>query len=545
MKKLLAFIVILSLSPAIFGQLEEMLDQQFSALSQSPGLTVAIFKDGEISINKSYGLANLNHDIPITSQTVFDIGSVSKQFTAACIFLLEQEARLSLDDPIQKWLPEIPVYDNDVIRIRNLINHNSGLRDYVEIMAYAGIPFSNVFTEEMGLDIMSRQLAPNFKAGEQFMYNNGGYLLLAIIIRRASGMSIGEYAKSRIFEPLGMKSTFILENPNRIIKNLATGYTRLEDGQKEELHFKSFAVGGDGQVYTTIEDLFLWDQNFYEPKVGGSRLLDRQHERGILNNGDTLTYAGGLFIEQYKGHRMVQHTGSWGGFIAAFYRFPDLHRSMLILSNYRAAASMGTIYSILDELIPKQEGSPVETQSEQPNSFNPNPQSLKKYVGIFELIGEPHRRFRSYLENDTLKVEQYWTKQSFALLPIAEGKFRHPQFSFMEFDFNQPDHVPTVQERFGKIKTRAVEAFESPEKLDAYDGTYYSEEVGVTYRIEAQARQLLVKRDKEVIYTLDPVSTDVFGSNNLGFQFKRTAKGIESFLLQDRRIRNLRFTKIN
>ncbi|MEQ9165011.1 MAG: serine hydrolase domain-containing protein, partial [Fulvivirga sp.] len=293
-----------------FCQVELICDKQFEPFAETPGAMVAVYKDGEISFSKGYGMANLNYNTPITTKTVFDIGSVSKQFTAACIFLLEQQGKLSIDDPIQKWLPEMPTYNNDIIKIRNLINHNSGLRDYVEIVGYAGKPFNNLFTEEMGLDIMARQQEPNFKPGEKFMYNNGGYLLLAIIVRRASGMSIGEYAQAQIFEPLGMTSTFILENPNRIIKNGATGYNRLKDGKIEELHYKNVAIGGDGQVYTTIEDLLLWDNNFYNPKVGGKTLLNSMHQRGLLNSGDTLTYAGGLFIETYKGHRLVQHTGA-------------------------------------------------------------------------------------------------------------------------------------------------------------------------------------------------------------------------------------------
>lgn len=544
MKKLSTLIVFVCLSISLFGQIGEFLDEQFSGLSDSPGLTVAIFKDGKIEISKSYGKANLNHDIPITSKTAFDIGSISKQFTAACIFLLEQEGKLSIDDPIQKWLPEIPVYDDDVVRIRNLINHNSGLRDYAEIMGYSGTPFNNVFTEEMGLDIMVRQLEPNFKAGERFMYNNGGYLLLAIIVRRASGMSIGKYAQTKIFQPLGMKNSFILENPNRIIKNLATGYTRLEDGQIEELHYKNFAIGGDGQVYTTAEDLLLWDNNFYDPKVGGSQLLEKLHAPGLLMNGDTMAYAGGLFIDTYKGHRLVHHTGAWGGFIAAFYRLPDLHSSVLMLANYRRAFSLNTIHSILDELIPAESIAEVGTDKQETNNFKPNPQTLKKYEGLFEVISEPHKRFRTYVENDSLKMDQYWTKQSFTLLPLAEGKFQHPRLSFIQFDFNQPNHYPSIQDRFAELASQPVEAYTPLEKLEVYEGRFYSEEVGVEYVVEAKGNQLLIKRNKEEIYTLDQVRADIFGSNNLGIEFQRSPSGIDGFLLQDRRIRNLRFEKI-
>ena len=173
MQRLLISLAFMCFCLQSLAQLEKIVDEQYGEFSESPGAVIAVYKEGKISFSKSYGLANLNFGIPITTKTVFDIGSISKQFTASCIFLLEQKGKLSIDDPIQKFLPEMPVYDKDTVRIRHLINHNSGLRDYAEIMGYAGIPFSNLFTEEMGLDIMSRQLEPNFKPGEKFMYNNG------------------------------------------------------------------------------------------------------------------------------------------------------------------------------------------------------------------------------------------------------------------------------------------------------------------------------------------------------------------------------------
>ena len=191
--------------------MEKDIPTLFQELENQPGGIIGVFKKGKIDFFKAYGLANLDYDIPITSKTVFDVGSVSKQFTAACVFLLEQQGKLSIDDPIQKYLPEMPIFRNETVTIRNLLNHTSGLRDYVEINAYAGVPFENIFTEEMGLDIMTRQQDRNFPPGQQFMYNNGGYLLLAIIIRRVTGESIGKFAQKHLFEPLDMKSSFILE----------------------------------------------------------------------------------------------------------------------------------------------------------------------------------------------------------------------------------------------------------------------------------------------------------------------------------------------
>ena len=542
MHRFIIFLSLLMIALPLLAQLDSVVDHYYEEFSETPGAVIAVYKDGEISFVKSYGIANMNHKVPITSGTVFDVGSIAKQFTAACIFLLEQQGKLSLEDPIQRFLPEMPVYDGDTVRIRHLIHHISGLRDYAEIMGYAGTPFNNYFTEKMGLDIMSRQQGPNFKPGERFMYNNGGYLLLAVIVRRASGMSIGEFAAQQIFKPLGMESTFILEDPQKVIPHGATGYTRSREGFFQELHHKNFAVGGDGQLHTTVEDLLLWDQNFYNPQVGGAGLITRLHERGVLSNGDTLDYAGGLFIEEYKGYRVVQHTGAWGGFVSAFYRLPELHATLAILSNYRLTGSLARIYAILDELLPNSQGGvqEVKTIDDQPTK-----EDLKKYEGLFEIDGEAHKRFETYVENDTLKVNLNWSKQTIALIPIAEGLFQHPQLSFMKYNFNQKDNAPTIQQFMGELTSHRVRPFTEQAPLEPYTGFYFSKEAEVGYTVTIKGKQLLVKRNDEELYLLDQVNTDLFGQNNLGLQFERVDGKPAGFLLQDRRIKNLKFERVD
>ena len=370
MKKLVSTILFSLTLSLTFAQLEKEAADLFEERENRPGGIIGIFEDGKIKFQKAYGLANLDYDIPIRSKTVFDVGSIGKQFTATCIFLLEQQGKLSIDDPIQKYLPEMPVFNEEIVTIRHLINHTSGLRDYVEISAYAGTPFENIFTEEMGLDIMTRQKERNFPPGQQFMYNNGGYLLLAIIVRRASGVSIGTFAQEHIFQPLGMESSFILENPNRIVKNSATGYTPLTDSTYQKKHFYNIALGGDGQVYTTFEDLLLWDNNFYDHKLGGKALFDRQHERGILINGDTIEYAGGLFIQENKGQRVVQHTGSWGGFRAVLWRLPSLKKTLVVLANTPDFLNGPNFFGLLDLMIPKEETKQKVKKVERSTKYN-------------------------------------------------------------------------------------------------------------------------------------------------------------------------------
>lgn len=545
MKKLISTLLFSLTISMTFAQIEKEITNLFEEVGSRPGAIVGVFKDGKIEFQKAYGLANLDHDIPITSKTVFDVGSVAKQFTATCIFLLEQQGKLAIDDPIQKHLPEMPVFQDEKVTIRHLLNHTSGLRDYAEIMGYAGTPFENIFTEEMGLDIMIRQKERSFPPGQQFMYNNGGYLLLAIIVRRTSGESIGAFAQKHIFDPLGMTSTFILENPNRIVKNSATGYTPLTDSTYQKKHFYNIALGGDGQVYTTFEDLLLWDNNFYDKELGGQALYDRQHERGILNNGDPIEYAGGLFIQENKGQRVVQHTGSWGGFRTVLWRLPSLKKTLVVLANTPDFLNGPKFFGLLDLMIPKEESKQKAKEVERStNTTKLTTQQLQKYTGLFAVKDQPHLRLQSKLKNDTLTITQLWDEQEYQLIPSSENDFFRKDRPMFNCTFDKETGAPVVvNEIFEVWQTEKVEAYYSTTNLEAFTGEYYSPEVGVSYSIQVEENHLSVFRNKEKIKTLSLVSKNVFGNHFQGYQFTETVGKITGFLMQDRRVRNLKFIK--
>ena len=545
MKKLISTLLFSLTISMTFAQIEKEITNLFEEVGSRPGAIVGVFKDGKIEFQKAYGLANLDHDIPITSKTVFDVGSVAKQFTATCIFLLEQQGKLAIDDPIKKHLPEMPVFQDEEVTIRHLLNHTSGLRDYAEIMGYAGTPFENIFTEEMGLDIMIRQKERSFPPGQQFMYNNGGYLLLAIIVRRTSGESIGAFAQKHIFDPLGMTSTFILENPNRIVKNSATGYTPLTDSTYQKKHFYNIALGGDGQVYTTFEDLLLWDNNFYDKELGGQALYDRQHERGILNNGDPIEYAGGLFIQENKGQRVVQHTGSWGGFRTVLWRLPSLKKTLVVLANTPDFLNGPKFFGLLDLMIPKEESKQKAKEVERStNTTKLTTQQLQKYTGLFAVKDQPHLRLQSKLKNDTLTITQLWDEQEYQLIPSSENDFFRRDRPMFNCTFDKETGAPVVvNEIFEVWQTEKVEAYYSTTNLEAFTGEYYSPEVGVSYSIQVEENHLSVFRNKEKIKTLSLVSKNVFGNHFQGYQFTETVGKITGFLMQDRRVRNLKFIK--
>src|SRR5271170_4169171 len=298
----------------------------------SPGCAVAVFRNGRIIYARGYGLANIEEDVPIMPQSVFDIGSTSKQFTAASILLLEKQNKLSINDDVRKYLPELPDYGKK-ITILQLLNHTSGLRDYLTLMELAGIHIDSVTTDEDALALITRQKALNFAPGSEWLYSNSGFFLMSVIVKRVSGKTLREFAAENIFTPLGMTHTQYRDNHTSLVPDRALAYDPNEKKDGYTLDVSYFEQTGDGAVHTSVEDLLRWDENFYTGQVGGKIFLAELQEHGKLNDGKVLDYAKGLVVEDYRGLHTVSHGGSWGGYRAQLLRFPDQHFSVACLCN--------------------------------------------------------------------------------------------------------------------------------------------------------------------------------------------------------------------
>ena len=281
----------------------EKVDQLFSEWDKwdSPGAALAVIKDGSIIYKRGYGSANLEYNIAITPSTIFHVASVSKQFTAFAITMLAQEGKLALDDDVRKYLTEVPDFGK-TITIRHLIHHTSGLRDQWELLAMAGWRLDDVITKQHILKMVRHQKELNFEPGEEYLYCNTGYTLLAEIVERVSGQSFREYTEANIFKPLGMTNTHFHDDHEMIVKNRAYSYAPDKDSgfRKSVL---SFANVGATSLFTTVEDLAKWIQNFDDGRVGGAAVIEQMHERGILNNGGKLNYAFGLVLMNTKNSR--------------------------------------------------------------------------------------------------------------------------------------------------------------------------------------------------------------------------------------------------
>ncbi len=278
-------------------QTNVQIDNVFADLQKpgSPGCALAVLRDGQVIYAKGYGLASVELNAPITPQTVFDIGSTSKQFTAASVLLLEQLGKLSINDDVRKYIPELPDYGQK-ITILNLLNHTSGLRDYLALLQLSGVNGDSVTTDDDALALLIRQKNLNFAPGSEWAYSNTGFFLLSVIVKRVSGMTLREFASKNIFEPLGMTHTTFRDDHAMLIPHRALAYDPAgKSGYK--LNVSYYEQLGDGAVHTSVEDLAKWDENFYSGRIGGKNFLDEFQQIGKLNTGKPLDYAKGLFIK--------------------------------------------------------------------------------------------------------------------------------------------------------------------------------------------------------------------------------------------------------
>lgn len=302
--------------------------------TDTPGCAIGIIKDGEMIYSNGYGIGDLEHDISLSPSSIFYIGSVSKQFVTFCILLLEEQGKINLDNKIQKYLPDFPEYGSS-LTIRHFIHHTSGVRDFLTLLDLKGFNYLDHIERDEVYELIKRQKVLNFPPGDQYLYSNSCYFMLALVIEKVSGQTLSEFAKKNIFMPLGMTSTIFYDDNNDIIKNRVFSYEKSNTKDGFNNLIMRFDLVGSGGVYSSINDLFLWDQNFYHNKLGkgGQNIIQKMHEEGLLNNGKSSRYAYALINSKYKGLRTVSHGGALAGYRSVIVRFPDQKFSIIILCN--------------------------------------------------------------------------------------------------------------------------------------------------------------------------------------------------------------------
>lgn len=520
----------------------------------SPGCALGVYKDGQVIYKRGYGMADLDNDVPITPATVFHVASMSKQFTAASIVLLAQQGKLSLDDDVRKYIPELPDF-GERISIRHLVHHTSGLRDQWSLLGLAGWRYSlDLITDDDVMSVMTRQKDLNFKPGEKHVYCNTGYTLMGLIVKRVSGMSLREFTTKNMFEPLGMTHTHFRDDHAEIVKHNALGYVQEDKDKPFRLSITNFDTVGATSLHTTVVDLQLWDENFYHPRVGGPAFLQQMLERGKLNSGEQLDYAFGLVVGKYKGLPTVDHAGGDAGYRSDMTRFPEQHFSAAVLCNSGDTNPTTLVRQVADILLAKDlkppEPAPVK-ETAKSNGAALTAEQMAAVTGTywnredddFERILVKDGKLQINLGGDEIHALKPAGETSFHVAEVPWGD--QVEIRFLPASSDKPRRL---EQSYGGEKPDVFEfatAFApSGTELSEYVGAFVSEEIDPVYRIALQDGNLTLTRLKKKAETLRPAVRDVFTGDIGTVRFTRDAKQhISGFVLNSGRIRQFRFTR--
>ncbi|GEM_PF-142142 len=518
---------------------ESQVDRLFAAWDRpdSPGCAVGIIQNGRLIYQRGYGMANLEHDAPISSRTAFRIASTSKQFTALCVALLAEQGRLSLDDDVRRYAPELPVYEAP-ITIRHLMHHTSGLRDYLTLMELASARDEDFYTADEALDLLVRQSGLNFVPGSEYLYSNSGYYLLGLIVQRVSGQSLREFAQTHIFEPLGMTSTHFHDDHTQIVRQRATGYSTQEGGGWR-IDETTLDLVGDGGLFTTVEDLFRWDQNWYHNRLGrgGDELICQAQTPGQLNGGEMLEYGFGLRVSEYRGLRTVSHGGAFVGFRAELLRFPEQRFSVICLANLSAVNPERLARQVADIYLANQ------FEERAGPRFRPLSSFLRDRVGVY-WSDATQTIIELSAADDALAADLGGERVT--LVPVGESELLlvdGPLDGVIRFE--GPDAMHLCLEGDWPDTLRPIEVVSpSVEQLAEYVGEYTSPDLQVTYDLTESKGRLQVQRWGAPARALRPGFQDLFWVDDVTLRFTRDEGGrVTGLTLGAGRVRDLYFVR--
>ncbi len=532
------FLILINYFTFNYGQIPDSLSKKVDAIfteydkTNIPGCALAIMKDGKIIYKRAYGMSNLEYNLAITPSSIFHIASISKQFTAAAIVHLSLEGKLSLDDDIRKYIPEVPNFSYK-ITFNHLIHHTSGLRDQWTLQRLAGWRADDVITEKDILDMLARQKSLNFLPGEEYLYCNTGFTLLGIAVKRITGVSLRDYADSVFFKPLGMNNTHFHSDHAEITPNRTSAYNRDEQG-KLKISIPVFDNYGATSLFTTVEDLSKWDENFYTKKVGGEAFIKLMQKTGELNNKTSQNYAAGLVISNYKGYKTVGHGGADAGYRSYFIQFPDEHFSIVLLANLGSINPSSLSYKVADLFL--------KDKSSQPPAFKTDSNLLKVWAGDYFDMRTQSLLKLTY-ENEKLKLF------TLELIPTSNASFNVPNslstLSFSGDSLNAQLEVfaeGAGRSVFKKINNIAL----TFERLEEYQGIFYSSELDIKYNVTVKDSTLQMKWARYEETKFNPMLNDIFtGSGNSIIRYQRNKKNkIVGIYLSTPRARNLYFEKV-
>jgi CubicO group peptidase (beta-lactamase class C family) len=514
------------------------IDALFAAYDKtdSPGCALGVVQNGAFVYEKGYGMGSLELGVPLTPQSVFYMGSVSKQFTAASVVLAAEQGFLSLDDDIRKYVPEIPAYEKPVT-LREMLHHTSGLRDILGLLALSGRNFEDIHPTPELLDLLSRQKALNFAPNEEYLYSNTNYFLMSVVIRRATGKPLSTFAEDNIFKPLGMTHTRFYDDHSVIVAGRVPAYEPRDGGGFRIDWSTNFDKIGDGGLLSSVDDLLLWDRNFYDNKLGKGALLKELQTKAVLNNGKSIEYALGLEISQYRGLPIVEHGGALFGYRTSLLRFPEQKFSVICLCNL-GSSNPGRLAEQVADIYLEAQLAP-ESKKETATGAQPVPRGLD---GSYR-EAETHAVYKVTRDGDELVLVGEH------LRPVGPGRytvggniavqFDSPAGGEPRFTISPPDGQPRTFQRIQPVTPTAAE-------LAQYAGEYQSSELQATYKFDVKDEKLTLSVGWQEPVSLEPSVRDEFeGSSGRAFVFRRDAAGhITGCDLFAGRVRDISFKRV-
>jgi CubicO group peptidase (beta-lactamase class C family) len=493
---------------SIHKKIDSLLARQVES-KLSPGLTVGVVKDGKLIYHNSNGLMNLEYNIPFNDSTVFGVASITKQFTAACIAILAKQGKLSVNDDVRKFIPELNFF-GDTIRIKHLLNHTSGIRNHNVLLDLFGFDYQHQgYTNKMIQELMFRQKGINNQPGDKMLYSNTNYVLLALLVERVSGMKIHQFAKKELFEPLKMINTFYASDLKNVIKNRAYPYYKEKNTFKQPKSL-TLCVGAGG-LGTTISDLALWSQIFLSNKHPFSFIADFVTKLEPLNNGELMKHARGMFVTTYKGYNTLNHSGRDLGMRSQFICIPDLNIGVIVFANSEHINAVDVSYKILDLWI---EEFPQNEKTQK--AYQHKKEDLNTFVGDYQELNSD-LRMHLFIDNDTLNVQSSFGRHPVQLSSNSKNSFARLNNASVTYSFlsDKKSEADLLIDFGGAIfYFEKIELVKTPnQNISEYSGTYFSEELNVSYEISVANKKLILNYPNNEGLVLKEGEKDVFGSN--------------------------------
>lgn len=501
----------------------------------TPGCAVAISLEGALDYARGYGMSNLEYDVPITPDSIFHVASLSKQFTAFSVRLLAQEGKLSLADDIRKYLPEMPDHGGK-ITIAHLLHHTSGLREQFHLLNLAGWRVDDLMTEDDALGIVAKQRGLNFEPGAEFLYNNTGYTLLAVIVKRVSGKPLRAFADERIFQPLGMTDTHFHDDHTEIVRRRTSAYRPREEGGWR-ISIPVFDHYGSTSLFTTVGDLLKWEENLVQGRVGGRALVESMRKSATLSSGEATGYGDGLGVGTYRGLRLIGHNGADAGYRANVIAFPDQRLAIVALCNGATITPSELTRKVADVYLGARLAAVVTPTVKVPEA------ELSALAGVY-WSPVSDQVLRLALEDGALRRVAPRTP----LVPLGKGVFRAGE-STEEWSFPTPRelHIRDTEDSLPpRVFTRVTGPVPAAPALARFAGQYRSDEVDMTYTVLVADGKLKVRWPRQKESTLDAIGGDRFVNDALGtVTFTRTASDqVDGLTISTHRVRRLRAQRL-